>query len=422
MRTKYSHIPEGYFKQTFEASWVDYASISEQEKSQLLTYYKNACNNYTLFDDTKELLEKVKSQVDTVFLISNISNLYIPVVEKLWLPNYFQFILYSCNFWAKKNPQCTKIFDWAYEKLNNNYEIFEITRDNIYKNKKQISNKIKSIKNDFIIVDIWWYFAKIINFLSKDIWNKLIWVVEDTENWYQKYKKYNKTGIPILSVARSILKEPEDFLVWQSIVFSTDYVLRKNNSLLNNKKTWIIWFWKIWKSIATELKWKNIQLSIFDKDPYKWIEVLTYWYNFNCKLNILKNSNIIFCATWNFSLSWNDFLRLKDWVVLSSVTSSDDELDISFLENNAQKEKLNKYTTKYTLKWKTIYLLNNWNAINFINNAVVWEFIYLVQAEIIHCLWSLINKNNDNKNNSILEIKNSEKSYIATLWLKYFNI
>lgn len=201
--------------------------------------------------------------------------------------------------------------------------------------------------------------------------------------------------------------------------------MRFNNILLHNKYAGIIWFWKIWKSIAIELKWKNIQLWINDIDSYKWIEVLTYWYNFLSKNELFKKSDIIFLATWKFWLKWKDFEKLKDGVILASVTSSDDELDINYLQRNYKSEIINKYTTKYTKNWKDIYLLYWWNAINFINNAVVWEFIYLVQAEIIHSIFELIKIWKvswiKSKNNYIQIIENNKKTYIPKFWLKYFN-
>lgn len=195
--------------------------------------------------------------------------------------------------------------------------------------------------------------------------------------------------------------------------------------LLHNKYAGIIWFWKIWNSIAINLKWKNIQLWINDIDSYKWIEVLTYWYNFLSKNELCKKSDIIFLATWNYWLKWKDFEKLKDGVILASVTSSDDELDINYLQRNYKSEIINRYTTKYTKDWKDIYLLYWWNAINFINNAVVWEFIYLVQAEIIHSIFELIKMRKASwikiKNNYIKTIENSKKIYISKFWLKFFN-
>lgn len=53
-----------------------------------------------------------------------------------------------------------------------------------------------------------------------------IGIIEDTENGYQKYT-HNNLKFPVISVARSLLKENEDHLVGQAVVFSTEAILRE---------------------------------------------------------------------------------------------------------------------------------------------------------------------------------------------------
>lgn len=339
------------------------------------------------------------------------------------LPDKIDFINILSNYFRISYiiPKPKSIDEESYRILEKKYKILNISRELIFENKECILKRFKKINTSIVIIDIWWYFAKPLPFLEKGLWKKLLWIIEDTENGHQKYEKLLWIKTPILSVARSILKEPEDLLVGQSIVFSTDYVLRLGNTLLNNKFAVVIWFWKIWKSISGELRWKNIQLGIHDIDSYKWLEAVSLWYSFIDKEKTLKNADILFCATWGFSIQWREYFELKDGVIISSVTSSDDELDIEFLEENFSKIEINKYTTKYSYGNKSIYLLNQWNAVNFINNAVVGSFIYLVQAEIIHGIFELLSKKKSLEKNKIELIENAEKSYIANLWLKHFN-
>ena len=344
------------------------------------------------------------------------------------LPDKWDFIKILSKFFTIEYiiPKPKSIDPHTLEKMKHEYNIWHITREEIYHNRDFVIDMFHAINHQIIIIDIGGYFAHILETLEKTCNQKIIWVIEDTENWYQKYEKImHRISTPIISVARSTLKQWEDFLVGQSVVFSTDYVLRWNNILLHNKYAGIIWFWKIGKSIAMELKWKNIQLWINDINPYKWIEILTYGYNFLDTSELFTRSDIIFLATWNFSLQWKDFEQLKNGVIIASVTSSDDELDIQYLKTHYTHEVLNAYTTRYTKNWKDIYVLYEWNAINFINNAVVWEFIYLVQAEIIHAIFSLMQISKTSwiniKNNYIQIIEDAEKIYIPQCWLQYFN-
>jgi len=321
-------------------------------------------------------------------------------------------------------PKQKSINKDIYEILEKKYIFLEKDKDFFYNDKKWVIDIFSKINNDFIIIDIWWYFSKISVYLKEVFWNQFLWIVEDTENWIQKYEKNNTSDfLSLFSVARSDLKIPEDLLVWQSIVFTVSYILRKNNILLNNKNIWIIWFWKIWESIAENLRWNNINIWINDISSVKWVKVISSWYNFFDKKDILEKSDIIFCATWNISLRDIDFWLIKNWTIICTVTSSDDELDIKYLNKNTKHVKSWLFIDEYQFSnWKFFYLLNNWSTVNFIKEfnwwTRVWFFITLVQAEILSSIWYLIKW--DSWKNKILEISNNDKENIAIEWIKSF--
>lgn len=334
-------------------------------------------------------------------------------LEFLWvLEKYFE-ISYVIPKPKSINKEIYKIFE-------KKYDLLELSREKINTDSDFIIEKFEKINKNFIILDIGWYFSEIYLDLKKYFWENFLWIIEDTENWHQKYEKFIEKNkiLPILSVARSILKEPEDLHVWKSIVFSTDYILRENNTHFTNKKVSVLWFWKIWKSIARDLVWKNCQVQIFDINPFRKLEALSLWYSVSEREKVLKKADIIFCATWNKSLKNEDYFILKDNVVISSVTSADDELDLDFLKKEFSKEK-NKYFDKYKKNGKNIYLLNWWNAVNFVTNEAIWSFIFLVQAEIIHCIFFIINEKIEKWIIKIID--NKEKEYIPKIWLKHFN-
>ncbi len=370
------------------------------------------------YNDSKEFLNEIlkfnfkkKQNKVSLVIVTHFLKEKIDFIDSL--NNYFNI--------AFVIPKPKSIDKNVYEQLKKNYKILNYDRFEIIKQKEKLLKILEKTKWSVIILDIWWYFSWVLSyFLKNGLEKKIIWIIEDTENWHQKYEKVIKNiNIPIYSVARSILKDSEDFLVWKSIIFSTDFVLRLNNVLFENKKIWIIWFWKIWKSIALNLKWRVYDIKIYDINPFKWIEILSNWFIFTDKNFLFKEADVIFLATGNLSIKQKDFLKLKDWVIIASVTFSDDELDMEFLMNNAKRIILNKYTILYILNWKKIYMLNDGNAINFINNTVILEFIYLVEAEMIHSIKNIIWKKWIIW--KINTIDNNKKIYIAELFLKYFN-
>jgi hypothetical protein len=105
-------------------------------------------------------------------------------------------------------------------------------------------------------------------------------------------------------------------------------------------------------------------------------------------------------------------------------------MDLSWLENNYEKEFVTKYITKYEKNWHFIFILNNWNAVNFIHGAVVDNFILLVQKEMIDSIIELSKEKLKNKiyywfdniklKNKIYYWFDNIKLRIADSWLNNF--
>ena len=74
---------------------------------------------------------------------------------------------------------------------------------------------------------------------------------------------------PVLSVARSPLKDCEDHLVGRSIVFSTDALVRARGDILTSRSACVIGFGKIGRSIAQTLRAQDLRVPVYDNDAVK---------------------------------------------------------------------------------------------------------------------------------------------------------
>ena len=125
----------------------------------------------------------------------------------------------------------------------------------LYVSRKEISNSEKiielleqiPIENKIIFLDIGGYFLQIGNAIKDKFGNRFLGIIEDTENDHQKYLK-KELKYPVISVARSKLKENEDYLVGQAVVFSSEALLREHGLLFNSKNIGIIGIGKIGNS------------------------------------------------------------------------------------------------------------------------------------------------------------------------------
>lgn len=187
-----------------------------------------------------------------------------------------------------------------------------------------------------LAVDIGGYFAPGLRHLAEK--SSLCGVVEDTENGQQKYEAEMDSGFPcpVLSVARSPLKNAEDYLVGHSVVFSTEALMRSRGDVLQGRSACVIGYGKIGRSIAQLLRSHGVQIAVYDVDPVPLTEAHAHGFAVHGDLTAaLSGAGIIVCATGNLALRQESFREVEPGAYVVSVTSSDDELDLGPLKKRA---------------------------------------------------------------------------------------
>jgi adenosylhomocysteinase len=374
---------------------------------ELITYSLSDTNSINIFfkrlKNSFKLFERGRSNI---ILVSHILPDKIPFIN---------FLIQNTNLLGiipKPNTINPEVYNYLLQRFKVRY---------IHCKRGEISSSkiILEILKDFkkvIIIDVGGYFSTI--FSNGDLTDNILGVIEDTENGIQRYiKTYCK--VPVIDIARSPLKYAEDLLVAESIVFSTEYLLRKIGLIYVNNVAGVIGFGKIGKNIARTLYTRNIRTLVYDKDPIKRIWASAYGYEVGEKYWLLKNSDIVFCATGNRSIVRNGLRHIKDNLKIASVTSSDDEFDSDLLSECIRIYSNKEWSLYKTKEGKLFYLLNHGNSINFLHNALVGNYILIVQGEILVALDYLI-KNKERLSNKIITLPEDIKRKIARLWLKVF--
>lgn len=271
----------------------------------------------------------------------------------------------------------------------------------------------------FLIFDIGGWFSEIADKIFDQYGERFLGIIEDTENGYKKYvDRYRSTqrdpGFRLVSVARSPLKDNEDFLVGQSVLFSADSILRECQRLIQYCHCVVIGFGKIGESIAYHLKDRGITPDVLEIDPIRRVRA----FNRVCKVpdrkSSLANADVVFCATGKKGLKSLDFRQLKPGCFVFSVTSSDDEFDLDLVpqEYSEIKVKSSDHVMLHESPHNHFFLVNKGNAVNFIHQAVLAEFIDLVRAEMIYAGVLLINADDARLNR---ELESSKKAGISVL-------
>jgi len=277
--------------------------------------------------------------------------------------------------------------------------------------------KISGQNQKTVFIDIGGYFSKSTMRISEIIGKKFCGIVEDTENGLQKYLN-EELNFPLLSVARSPLKENEDYMVGTAIGYSIERILREHNILMNGLKFGVIGYGKIGRSVANTAKNKQAFVLVSDIDPIRLTHAYSHGYNIRVSSELISQSDILCVAAGKVSLKAEDFKNIKNGCWIFSVTSSDDSLDLEWLENNYDKQLISDYVYKYYKDKHYFYIVNDGDTINFIHGTTVGDFILLVQAELLISASKLLS---GNSGDFLQELDKESRESICSIWLKYIN-
>jgi adenosylhomocysteinase len=270
----------------------------------------------------------------------------------------------------------------------------------------------------FVVLDVGGYFAPLLYELHGTFGNEFVGVVEDTENGLQKYEALGDWPVPVVSVARSPLKNAEDYLVGQSIVFSVEAILRERSAIFQGRRATVIGYGKVGRSIASLLFSRGVSTRVYDVDPIRMTEAMSHGFEVPATLeDALDLADLVLCATGNLSLTGDDFRLIRRGAYIATVTSSDDELDLHALRASYHEEPLSNHFTRFSSQDHYFYLLNKGNAVNFLHGAAVGPFINLVQGEIIVAVREICGAR---FGPGLGELGQGDRRSIAKVWLDHY--
>ncbi len=272
-----------------------------------------------------------------------------------------------------------------------------------------------------VLLDIGGYFAPALEYLSENYPPGIRGVVEDTENGHRRYESLGRLPCPVISVARSPLKDPEDFLVGHSIVFSVEALLRDQGDLLQGRTACVIGYGKLGSSIAGLLHARRVRVVVWDISATKRIRALSHGFCVAKGLGeALKGAGLVFCAAGQRELKREALPLLQAGAYVASVTSSDDSMELDDIHVDYPEVKhVDEAITRYRSDTgHYFYLLNRGQAVNFLHGEAVGPFIYLVQGEILASISRLLREPLSPR---LQENDENFRSSIAEAWLRCFS-
>ena len=348
------------------------------------------------------------------------------------LPDAFDFLdaLNRCTNLIGVIPKPKSVHQETKQRLlSSGIRILDILREDVSSELPKLLNDNSS--QNTVLLDIGGWFVSALSALPEQIEKNIVGVVEDTRNGQDKYEAYatgNAFPFPIVSVAESELKANEDFLVGHSVVFSADAILRECGLVLEYLECGVIGYGKIGRSIAHHLQQRGIKPNVVELNPLRRLEAYRLFCNIRHRDWVSRNTDVVFCATGKRATDIIDLRSLRPGAFLFSVTSSDDEFDLSLLESEYTRTVVSPHVSRYDSSYNHFYLVNNGNAVNFLHNAVLWEFIQLVKGGIYLAMRNLAegrsmqliraNAGSGPGFDSLFELTADDQNAVAKLWME----
>jgi adenosylhomocysteinase len=284
-------------------------------------------------------------------------------------------------------------------------------------------DRLKSL----VLLDIGGYFAESINQLADILGERFLGVLEGTENGVQRYEEYidyaGPYKVPVVTVARSPLKLPEDYLVASSIVFSIEATLRQEAEILQTRSAAVIGYGRVGSAVAEILRERGISTVVHDSDPTKLAAAAARGFKACRRLsNALEHATLVVCATGKKSLDLAGFGCLVQGCVVASSTSADDEFDLPALAPGYRAEELNSRLTRYVENragGRYVFLVAGGNAANFLDGAVIGPAMQLIEGEKLAAIKGLMD-GEFSAGNGISEVSRAGRRAVAEIWNHHF--
>jgi adenosylhomocysteinase len=275
-----------------------------------------------------------------------------------------------------------------------------------------------------ILIDIGGYYATSIDKIREKFDGELLGVMEGTENGVMKYEENLDYSTPIITVARSPLKLPEDHLVASSVVFTIEAVLRDQAEILQTRTAAVIGYGRVGSSVAEILRNRGINTVVYDHDPIKLAEAAARGFqSYTSRFDALNSASLVVCATGNVALDLKGFGMLPSGCVVASVTSADDELDLDCLGAGYVRSNPEGNLTRFDENrpgGRHFFLIADGNAANFIHGAVIGPAIQLIEGEKLMALKALINKEVKPAKTGLAELSSDARREVAEVWIEHF--
>ena len=192
------------------------------------------------------------------------------------------------------------------------------------------------------------------------------------------------------TIADSPLKALEDRQVGRAIAHALDTILRRSFfRLIAESRVGVLGFGGIGEATAASLAAAGAHVSVFDVCDIGMARATMVGFATPSREELLRTSDVLVGVSGHRSLSAADLPLLKDGVVLLSGSSKQVEIDVQALEAHGSLMNERPPVKHYEIHRRNVFLLNDGQPINFLEQSVLGRVLDLVYTELYMCVREL---------------------------------
>ncbi|MEP4959852.1 NAD(P)-dependent oxidoreductase [Pseudophaeobacter sp.] len=268
----------------------------------------------------------------------------------------------------------------------------ESVEDTFVQSRDAVLAALSDSSEPLIAQEVGGYLAKFTDELTAH--DHFIGIVEDTNNGHWRYEQHEPHRCPVLSMAQSPLKDVEDTIIGDAVVYSIERVFRENySSVLQGARCGVIGFGKIGTSSAIALKGREGVVSVYDINPSKNMRAKVEGFFPLPLQELLTQTDVVIGATGQTSVRLVDMPYIKDGAILVSASSKRVEFALDeFKKACASVDALDEVSTRYLRKDGTSFIvLNDGTPINFRDKSILGTILDMIYCELFVCMREVAN-------------------------------
>lgn len=252
----------------------------------------------------------------------------------------------------------------------------------------ETTRALEASETPLVVQEVGGYLAKATKQLAAQHAH-FVGVVEDTNNGHWRYEQHGPHPVPVLSMAQSPLKDVEDTIIGDAVVYSVERIFREDYaSILQGLRCGVIGFGKIGTSTAIGLRGREAVVSVYDINPAKNMRARVEGFHPLPLHALLPQADLVVGCTGQTSIRLIDMEHIKDGAILVSASSKDIEFALDDFKSacTAFEEQAPHIWTLTQKNGKSFSVLNAGTPVNFRDKSILGTILDMIYCELFVCM------------------------------------